>query len=166
MELNMHSHRWEHRTPDWTAAAVAGFVAGALLMVLEMLWSTVDLYASPWVTPNRVAALVLGPDVLHENFDVWVVITALVTHYILGIIFGMILAAIIAPFHLDSSAGMLALVGAIFGLVLYAINFYGMSRFFPWLTQMQGWATVVAHLVFGMSAALMYWQLERRLAAA
>jgi hypothetical protein len=162
MELHMNSHRWEHRMPDWPAAAVSGFVAGAVLMVLELLWSTMTMDTSPWVTSHMIAAIVLGPDTLQSaDFSVTVIALALATHYVLGIVFGMVLAAIIAPFHFDSSAGMVLLTGAIFGLVIYLLNFYGMVLFFPWFAGMRGWATLAAHLIFGMAAAVMYWKLER-----
>ena len=165
MELHLHSHRWETRAPDWAAAAVAGFAAGAVLMVLELFWSTFG-NASPWTISNRIAAIAMGPGVLQsaggDDFSITLVGIALATHYVLGIAFGVILAAIIAPFHLDSSNGMALLAGAVFGLVLYLFNFYGMVRFFPWFAEMRGWAAVAAHLIFGMAAAVMYRQLEKR----
>ncbi|MGB7478768.1 MAG: hypothetical protein WA924_00420 [Burkholderiaceae bacterium] len=161
MDLHIASHRWERRLPDWPAAATSGFLAGAVLMVLELLWMAASS-AGPWATSHMIAGIVMGPEVLQSTaFSVPVVIAALVTHYILGIAFGMILAAIIAPFHLDSSAGMVLLSGAIFGLVLYLFNFYGMERAFPWFAAMRGWSTLVAHLIFGMVAAAIYWKMER-----
>jgi hypothetical protein len=160
MEL-MHSHRWVRREPDWTAASVAGFVAGAVVMVLELIWSVMQ-NGSPWETTHMIAALVMGPDVLHaSDFNFSVVAVALITHYVLGVFFALILAIIIAPFHFDSSAGMALVVGAVFGLILYWFNFYGVARFFAWFEEMRGWTSVVAHLIFGMTAALAYWKLER-----
>jgi hypothetical protein len=162
MELHMQSHHLEARVPDWPAAAVAGFVAGAVLMVLELIWAILTPGASPWVTSHKIAAIVLGPGALQSSdFSIGVVALALATHYVLGIAFGIVLAAIIAPFHFDSSAGMLVLVGAVFGALIYLFDFYGMARVFPWFADMRNWETFVAHLVFGITAALMYWQLER-----
>jgi hypothetical protein len=161
MELHMHSHRWANRLPDWPAAAVSGFVAGAILMVLELLWSTLVTDASPWVMSHKIAAITMGQDVLQStDFSLGVVAAALATHYVLGIVLGVVLAVIIAPFHLDSSMAMILLVGAVFGLAIYLLNFYGMSRFFPWFDDMRGLPTLAAHLIFGMAAAAMYRQLE------
>lgn len=159
--IHMHSHRWEHRSPDWLAAAVAGFVAGAMLMVLDLLWSTLT-GVSPWITSHRIAAIMMGPEALQQttDFNLWVVAASLITHYMLGIVFGMLMAAVIAPFHFDSSAGMVLLVGAVCGLALYLLNFYGMVFFFPWFADMRNWATLVAHLIFGMVIAYMYLKLE------
>jgi len=162
MELHMHSHRWAHRAPDWTVAAVSGFAGGAILMVLEMLWSAFSAAGNPWAVSHSIAAITMGPEVLHQaaGFNIWVVGMALITHYVLGILFGMIMAAIVAPFRLDSSQRMVLFCGAVFGLLLYAFNFYFMAQFFPWFAQMRGAETVVAHLIFGMSAGWLYWALE------
>ncbi len=157
----MHSHRWDARTPDWAAAAASGFVAGAVLMVLELLWTTNLMGVTPWTISHKVAAILMGPAVAQSHeFSAAVVGVALVTHYVLGIVFGMILAAVMAPFHFDSSPSMAVAVGAVFGLLLYLLNFYGLARVFPWFMDLRGWPTLIAHLIFGMSAAFMYWKLE------
>lgn len=163
MELHLRSHHWEARTPDWTAAAVSGFVGGAVIMVMELFWSTMVLDISPWAASHLVAAILLGPDVLQSTaFSFGVVAVALLTHYVLGMMFGMLLAAIIAPFHFDSSLGMVLLTGAVFGLALYLFNFYGLIRLFPWFAEMRNWVTMLSQVLFGMSSALMYMNLERR----
>jgi hypothetical protein len=162
MELGTHSHRWEHRMPDWPAAAVSGFVAGAVLMVLELLWSIMVVGTSPWMTSHMIAAIAVGPDALQvADFSLSLITLALATHYVLGIVFGLALAAIIAPFHLDSSTGMVLLIGAVFGVAIYLLNFYGMARFFPWFADMRGWATLAANMIFGMAAAVFYRRPER-----
>ena len=162
MEHHMHSHHWEARVPDWTVAAISGFVAGAVVMVLELLWASLAVGISPWGITHKVAAIAMGSGSLQSaEFSLGVVATALGTHYVLGIVFGVILAAIIAPFHFDSSAGMVLTVGALFGLALYLLNFYGMVRLFPWFADMRGWATLATHLIFGMVAAFMYFKMER-----
>ncbi|MGS0740559.1 hypothetical protein ACVBEF_01785 [Glaciimonas sp. GG7] len=162
MELHMHTHHFASRRPDWAAAAVSGFVGGAALMVLELVWSSVFAATNPWAMSHLISAIVMGRDALQTmDFSVGIVATALITHYVLGIVFGLILCAIIAPFHFDSSIGMIMLTGAVFGLVLYAFNFYGMARFFPWFAEIRGWAALIAHLIFGLVTAGMYWTLER-----
>jgi hypothetical protein len=165
MDSRMLSHRWEARSPDWTAAAVAGFAAGALLMVLELLWAMMD-GGNPWTVSYMIAAIVAGPGALNAaDFNLPLVALALGIHYVLGIVFGMILGAIIAAFHFDSSPGMALAAGAAFGVALYLLNFFGMAQIFPWFSAMRGWTTLVAHLVFGMAAAIIYWKLERHVSA-
>ena len=161
MDLHLHSYQRQLQ-PDWPAAAVAGLAAGALLMVLELFWSTLVSGASPWAVSHMIAAIVTGPATLQSaDFSVTVVAVALAAHYVLGVVFGLVLAAIIVPFGLDSSVGMVALAGAVFGAALYLLNFYGMTRFFPWFVDGRGVQTLVTHLIFGVTAALLYWKLNR-----
>ena len=163
MELHLQRHHWERRSPDWAAAAVAGFAAGALLRVIEMVWSALVQGVSPWSLPRMIAAIALGPDTLQtDEFSVPVLAVALVIHYVLGIVFGMLLALIIAPFRLDSSVAMALLVGAVFGIALYLVDFYGMVRIFTWFKEVRGAGMLVLHIIFGAATAALYWKLERR----
>lgn len=163
MELHLQSHHWERRLPDWPAAAVAGFAAGALLMIIEMIWSVVAQGGSPWALPRMIAAIGLGPETARiEGFSVEVLGVSLAIHYALGIAFGLLLAVIIAPFHLDSSAGLVLLVGALFGAAIYGLGFYAMTRAFPWFAEVRGMAMLTMHVIFGMAAAVLYRQFERR----
>lgn len=161
MDLRMHSYHWQH-APDWPAAAVAGLAAGAILMVLELFWSLLVSGSSPWVASHMIAAIVMGPGTLQSpDFSLGVVAVALLAHYLLGTVFGLVLGAIIAPFREDSSVGVVSLAGALFGAVLYLLNFYGTVHFFPWFAEWRGAATLVSHLIFGLAAALLYWKLDR-----
>lgn len=162
MDLHLHSYERQHQ-PDWAAAAVAGLAAGAVLMVLELLWSTLVSGESPWAVSYMISAIVTGPETLQStDFSVTVVAVALAAHYALGVLFGLVLAAIIVPFRLDSTMGMVLLAGAVFGVVLYLLNFYGMTRFFPWFAELRGAPTVITHLIFGITAAFLYWKFNRQ----
>ena len=48
-------------------------------------------------------------------------------------------------------------LGAVFGLALYLINFYVVTGAFPWFAELRGWSTLITHLIFGVSASLLYW---------
>lgn len=167
MELHMHSHHFTRRMPDWRAAVIGGCVAGGVFLVLELfaLWATGQ---SPWGLPRMIAAIVMGRGTLAQPaaFDLGIVLVALIVHFVLSIVFAAILAVIIAPFSFDSSVGMASLVGAVFGLAVYLVNFYGMSQLFPWFAEARGWITFIAHIVFGLVAADTYLRLERREAGA
>lgn len=165
MELRLNLHRWEHREPDWAAAMVSGFAAGAILMVLELAWAAVAGNNGPWRISQLVAALTLGTGSLQGSafaFDAVVVGMALATHYLLGITFGMVLGYFLAGFHYDTTLAAMLLIGAAFGVLLYLIDFHALTHVFPWFTELRGWTTLAAHLVFGLSAALLYWKLARR----
>lgn len=176
MELRLRLHHWEGRSPDLMAAAAAGFAAGAVLMVMELAWAAVYQSDALWRIPQLVAALTMGPyTTLHAPADVFdpaIVGVALLTHYVLGIGFGIVLGAVIAGYHYDDERGGLSLpvIGAVFGAALYVINFYGLTEAWGWFAEMRGWGTFVAHLVFGITAAMLYGKLahahERRRAEA
>jgi len=151
------------RRPDWPAAAVAGFAAGAILMVLDLLWSLVTTGSGPWATSNWIAEAVMGVQTADTSkFDPVVVAVALAAHYALGIVSGIVLAAAIVPLRMDETAGKAIVAGLVFGLAVYLVNFHGFASFLPWFAKMRGWTTFVAHLVFGVAAALLYWKLGRR----
>ena len=163
--MEFRLHHWEHREPDWAAAAVSGFAAGALLMVLELAWAALAGTNGPWRISQLVAALTLGAGPLQVSpftFDAWVVGMALVTHYLLGVAFGTVLGYFLAGFHYDVTVGPMVLIGAAFGLLLYLINFHALTGVFPWFIELRGWTTLAAHLAFGISAAVLYWKLARR----
>jgi hypothetical protein len=162
LDLRSHEHDWRRRLPDWPTAACAGLVGGALLMVLELMWSA-SVNGSPWATSHLVAAIVMGPEVLQSSaFSFGVVAVALVTHYLIGLVFGVLLAVIIAGFHYEHDAVVLQVIGVVFGAALYLLNFHAMSAFFPWMAELRGWATFIAHLIFGLTVVLTYQWLERR----
>ncbi|SFC51159.1 hypothetical protein SAMN05216344_1209 [Polaromonas sp. OV174] len=161
MDLHMHSYHGQ-RLPDWPAAAVAGLAAGAILMVLELFWAMLAGGGNPWVASHMIAAIVMGSDTLKSSgFDLTVVTVALLAHYVLGMVFGLILATIIAPFRQGSGLILVAVFGAVFGAVLYLLNFHAMTHFFPWFIEWRGTATLAIHLIFGVTAALLYRKLDR-----
>ena len=167
MELHLHlPHYWRHHRTDWVAAAVSGLAAGAVLMLVELLWAALVSGDSPWRTSHAIAAIALGSDALQSaGFGLGVVSLALALHYLLGVAFGLLLGWAIAPFLADwgdESWSLCALFGTLFGALLYLLNFYGMAQIFPWFAALRGAPAFVAHLIFGASAALIYWKLERR----
>jgi hypothetical protein len=163
MELHINSHEWHRRMPDWPRAVCAGLVAGALLMVLEMLWTVTVSGSSPWSTSHHVAAIVMGEKALESStFNIGIVAVALATHYVLGVVFGLVLAIIIAGFHYEQNTGMLEVLGVVFGTVLYLLNFYGMAVFFPWIADLRAWSTFIGHIIFGLTVVLTYQWLEGR----
>lgn len=164
METQSALLQWKRRTPDWIAAAVAGFAAGAVLMVLDLLWTSFVLGDSPWRTSHMIAPIFTGADSLKSSghgFSIGIVAAALAVHYALGIGSGLVLAAIMTPLGLDATRGRALLAGVVFGLVVYLVNFHIVARVFPWLAELRGWDTVAAHLVFGCVAALLYRRFAR-----
>jgi len=169
MDTLLESRSWHWRSTDWTAAAVAGFAAGAVLMVLDLLWSSYFNPEGPWRTSHMIAPIFIGTPPHAESgyaFNVTVVSVSLVTHYVLGVVFGLVIGAIMAQLRLDQSLGRATAAGAILGLGLYLVNFELMTAFFPWLAALRGGDTLTAHVVFGVVAAVLYRRLKRTAAEA
>jgi amino acid permease len=76
----------------------------------------------------------------------------------------MVLGFIVAGFHYDTGPAVLALAGLLFGVLLYLFSFHLVAtQAFRWLIELRGWPTFIAHLVFGVTASLLYWKLAKRL---
>jgi hypothetical protein len=102
----------------------------------------------------------MGPDVLPPpaKFDAHVMLVATFIHFALSIAYGLVLSALI--FRLSTWLSLV--IGATFGLVVYAVNMYGFTAFFPWFEATRDWITLTAHIVFGISAAAAYRLLSGR----
>ena len=164
MDTLLGSRGWKWRATDWTAAAVSGFAAGAVLMVLDLVWSALFNPDGPWRTSHMIAPIFTGlhsPPTSGYGFNLGVVAISLVTHYVLGIVFGLAIAALLVQLKLDSTPGLALVAGATVGVALYLINFEVLVGFFPWLVALRGADTVAAHVVFGSVAALLYCRLKR-----
>ncbi len=142
------------KTVNWRAAIWAGVIAGAVFMVLEMIMVPVFLGGSPWAPPRMIAAIVMGQGVLPPpaTFDLGILMMAMVVHFALSIIYAIVLAWMIYRL----AVGPALVVGAVFGLLLYLVNFYGFTAVFPWFAQARNWVSIFAHIVFGLAAAWSY----------
>jgi hypothetical protein len=115
-----------------------------------------------------VAAIILGREALTspDAFNWTIVLAAGTVHYALSIILASALALILGSFRLDSSMGMASIVGIVFGIAVYLVNFYALGRYFNWFDEARGWESLFAHALFGLVAADAYCHFERRNAVA
>ncbi len=151
---------------DWVAAGVAGFAAGAAMMVLELAWAASMGDVGPWRVTRLTAALILGSEATlgeaASHFSVSVAAVALITHYALGIFSGLALAWILAVMHRFGQLGVAEGVGAAFGAGVYLVNFHLLTMIVPWFAELRGWGTFILHIVFGLLIAVFYTFLSRR----
>ena len=134
---------------DIKAAIWAGIIAGVVFMMLEMVLVATVGGGSPWGPPRMIAAIGMGKDVLPPpaTFDLGVMIIAMAIHFVLAILLGMILGLIVSRWKLGLMASIG--VGAIFGLAVYLINFYGFTALFPWFAMARTPITLLTHVMFG-----------------
>jgi hypothetical protein len=150
-----------HARTDWKMAIWAGVIAGIVFLVLEMLLVWVVQGMSPWAPPRMMAAIVLGPGILPPpaDFSLMAVMTAMMIHFPLSIVYGLVLGWAIHRLEM----GMALLVGAAFGLIaVYAVNFYLIAPMaFPWFVEARNWISVLAHVIFGVVLAGAYVGMRR-----
>ncbi|MBK9052608.1 MAG: hypothetical protein IPL78_17345 [Chloroflexi bacterium] len=141
---------------DWEAAVKAGLIAGVAALLIVVIPAAADGY--PWIIFHWIAGLVLGSEVLAatSNLSPLIIITGLLIHFVLSVIYALILAFIIHRWGFW--VGLLG--GALFGLVLFAINFYTFTLLFPWFLVMRSWIVVLAHVIFGAVAGGAYEAME------
>lgn len=134
------------------AALYAGIIAAVVSLIVEtpIAWLLADL--SPWTSARMAAAMVLGREVLPPpaTFDLWIVTVAFVIHLALSMLYGLVLALVLAWLAVRTTPAWGAVAGIVFGLALYVINLHGFAPLlFPWLTALQNGITVFSHVVFG-----------------
>lgn len=139
--------------PSWKAVIWAGLIAGVVFMMMEM-----GLVAasgqSPWGPPRMIAAITMGRDVLPPpaSFDAAVFIVAMAIHMALSVLLALVFAFVAARLGLV----MAVVAGAVFGLLIYLVNFYGLTTFFPWFAMARNAISIVSHVAFGAVLALSY----------
>ena len=140
----------------WKPAIWAGIVAGVVSTLVQMLlWISTGAFPSALFRDSRlVAAILMGREVLPPpaTFGFSVMLIATVIHFALSIVYSAVLAVIVSR----SGTGMTVFIGAGFGAALYVVNLHGFTALFPWFAEVRDWITFVAHLVFGVSAAVTY----------
>lgn len=147
---------------DFKAALWAAIVAGIVFMVFEMVLVGTVGGGSPWGPPRMIGAIALGRDVLPPpaTFDLGVFVVAMVIHFLLSIVLAIVLGWIISRWRLDLLASMAG--GAVFGLLVYFVHFYGFTALFPWFAMARTWITVVAHILYGLVLGWTYHALAVR----
>lgn len=157
--IHVLSHAEAARTPRWKAAVWAGLIAGVIFIMLEMLLVSLIAGGSPWAPVRMMAAILLGQGVLPPpaTFDLGVAVAAMVVHSALAVVYGLILSLLIYRLEL----GPALLIGALFGIGLYVVNFYGFTAVFPWFAMARNWMSVLAHALFGLTAAWAYKELAK-----
>lgn len=106
-----------------------------------------------------IAAMAMGQNVLPPpaTFEVGIVMTAMIIHFMLSVIYGFILALIAATMSVRSAA----LTGAAFGFAIYVVNFYPIAAaLFPWFAEARNWVSIFSHVAFGAILGWLYARLR------
>lgn len=141
-------------------ATYSGLLGGALMAMLEMTLVPLFMNASAWAVPRMIAGIVLGQGAIapENKFNMSIVLTGVIVHLILSVLFANILSFFIR--NLSRSGA--TIVGVLFGLVLYFINFYVFTGLFPWFAESRNLVTVFSHLVYGGTTGYVFKALQLR----
>lgn len=143
---------------DKRAAVIAGLLAAVISLLLGM-GALHFLHDNAIGLPRLLATIVLGRGAL--DADVTPFATALVVGTAVHLVLGLVFAFVIS-FTLHRWGFWVGLIGGgLFGLALYAINTYTMSRFFPEFYYYRSWFMVALHVIFGALCGGIYESLER-----
>ncbi|KGC06418.1 hypothetical protein [Burkholderia cepacia] len=141
--------------------AAFGAAVGSTVVEL-LLWAIAgdDAVRNLLRDARLTAAIVMGRSVLDTSggFDPLVMGVATFVHAMLSLVYAAAVARLVRS--LSCVAALLA--GGAFGLLLYGVNLYGFTAIFPWFIPVRGAITLIAHLVFGMTAASVYCAARRR----
>ena len=145
---------------DWKAAIGSGLIAGVVFLALEMMMVPLIGGGSPWGPPRMMAAILLGKGVLPPpaTFDAGIVMVAMALHLVLSAVYGGGFSLVVSRL----SKGVALATGAVGGLVLYLVNFYGFTAVFPWFAMARTPITIFTHIVFGLVAVWAYLALVKR----
>lgn len=146
---------------NWAAAGWAGLVAGLAFLLLQTTLTTLTSGSGDATDAvRRIAGIALGEAVLPPTspFTALVFVSVLAIHLPLSLIYARLIAVIVD----GRTVGVATAAGALFGLALYFVNYYGFTFFFPWFAFSRGWVTVFSHVVFGALAAAVYVELAAR----
>lgn len=141
----------------WRAIPIAGFVAGAVFLVVNLVLTPVYLDVDASVIINYIASLALGKDMLTDDTSPAIIAVAIIVHGILSLAFTLVIAIVVHRWGL--TVGIIG--GAILGLSIYAINLYTLTLLFEWFFAINSWVLAVSHLAFGVVAGGIYELLDR-----
>lgn len=144
------------RNMVWGAIPTAALAAGTTMLLLNIILNPILDGIDPLFTLRYFASLSLGQDVLIAP-TTSALLTGLLVHYLLSFVFTFIIGLVVHRWGM-----MVGLVGGgILGLSFYAINFYTMTLFFPWMYAIAGsLSLIISHLAFGVVAGGVYEYLD------
>jgi uncharacterized membrane protein YagU involved in acid resistance len=151
-------HRSAAGSIDWSAAVVAGVVAGVVFLLMEMFLMPLFGFApTMWAPPRMIGAIGLGESALPPpaTFDFGIVMVAMLIHFATSILFALAAAFLIRNLGMGAAIG----VSIVAALLLYLFVFYLMTPVWPWFADARNWLSILAHVVFG---AIVGWWYKAR----
>ena len=129
---------------DGRAVLIAGLGGGTLFLLTILLFTPAVLGVKGNLVLRYFASLVQGSEVITDG-NTTSLLVGVIVHYVLSILFALIIAIVIHRWGLW--VGIFG--GALLGLAIYAINYYAMTVFFPWFFAVNNVVLMVGHIIYG-----------------
>ena len=139
------------RHVTWRAVLISGLVAGTLFLLTDLVFAPIVTQVDAALTLRYFAALVLGSKVLTQT-GTNILITGIVVHYVLSIMFALVIALVVHRWGMV--VGIVG--GAILGVAIYGINLYTVTLLFPWFFAINSTVILLCHAIFGAVAGGVY----------
>ncbi|MGE0059012.1 MAG: hypothetical protein AB7P33_15115 [Dehalococcoidia bacterium] len=140
-------------------AGIAGITAGALMAMFAMVLAALDGLGL-WAPPRAITAVFFGEDNLGGSLVLADVAVGIGIHMVLSMAFGVMFALGIGLAAAYLTPSVEVLLGAIWALVLWAVNTYAIADIFnggELFTQaMPDWVWILSHAIYGMTLGLVY----------
>jgi hypothetical protein len=140
----------------WRAIPIAGFVAGAVFLLVNLVLTPLYLDVDASVIINYIASLALGKDMLTDDTSPVIIAVALIVHGILSLAFTLVIAIVVHRWGLT-----VGVIGSAILWRVYAINLYTLTLLFEWFFAINSWVLAVSHVAFGVLAGGIYELLDR-----
>jgi hypothetical protein len=149
--------RWDLPDVIGLGGAVAGFLAGAVMVLLSPILSWLT-GISLWEPPKIIAATVYGSSVVsNPGFEAGPVIMGTLIHFVISIVLGAIFGIIMhRMFHLTTDFGLPALIGLCYGLIIFFIAYFIAPLVNPVVNQYGMGAVIAQNLAFGICLGVFY----------
>ncbi|MFQ5769610.1 MAG: hypothetical protein ACE5HX_03670 [bacterium] len=164
-EVETSTKPWPPKGFYYTYYIIAGLLIGLLGGMTSFIFNVVGsrLVAQDTMKILRVfGTLFIGPDALITQ-DLTFLMLVLMVHFSVGAITGAIFHVLINRFFADRTSGVKILLGGVFGLLLWFVNFYlVLSWLQPLATgeayilqMMPFWVAAFTHLVYGLTLGIL-----------
>ncbi len=143
---------------NWRGGLYGG-VVGGLVWLFVMMVSSVAVGLPAWAPLKYIGAFLRGTNAALDAapFSWGTLVLGAVLHLFFSILYAFVLGAYIR-YHSTKSA---VFAGAIFGLILYIVNFHLFSPAFPWMETLLNPGTILAHLMYGLAVGWVYIRVEQ-----
>jgi hypothetical protein len=144
---------------EWSMAVLAGIVAMVVFAALQIIFALSIRQTGPLqpLVTFRTATLTAVAPSVTPNSGPKAAGVGVAVLLALGALSGVVLALIV---HRTGAIAAI-LVGAVFGIAMYAIDMYGLAPFFPVLAGLRDWPSALAYVVQGVLAAVLYKAMTR-----